>query len=321
MTSPGSTYVDIDGNPVHIADYGGITDSPTVVCVHGLAGSHAQWQALARALSPHCRVLAVDLPGHGRTPRLGRSSTVAANQKVLNRLLRDVIGEPVVLVGHSMGATLSVLQAAGYADTVSAMALIAPPLPRAGVPLPSRLLATQVALCAWPWLAKRTLSRRLERLGAAGFVQARLTDTCVSLDAIDPSTLDLIIELVESRAAGDDAEAAFVEAARSVGLLVARAAAYRQALAAVPAPTLLLHGDSDPLLRHHGLDDIAALRPDWRLELLEGVGHSPHLEAPARTARLIVEHVQVPNEGNRSTAVDLWSDTPSLAGPDLPYAV
>jgi pimeloyl-ACP methyl ester carboxylesterase len=201
------------------------------------------------------------------------------------------------------------------------MALIAPPLPRAGVPLPSRLLATQVALCAWPWLAKRTLSRRLERLGAAGFVQARLTDTCVSLDAIDPSTLDLIIELVESRAAGDDAEAAFVEAARSVGLLVARAAAYRQALAAVPAPTLLLHGDSDPLLRHHGLDDIAALRPDWRLELLEGVGHSPHLEAPARTARLIVEHVQVPNEGNRSTAVDLWSDTPSLAGPDLPYAV
>jgi pimeloyl-ACP methyl ester carboxylesterase len=125
MTSPGSTYVDIDGNPVHIADYGGITDSPTVVCVHGLAGSHAQWQALARALSPHCRVLAVDLPGHGRTPRLGRSSTVSANQKVLNRLLRDVIGEPVVLVGHSMGATLSVLQAAGYADTVSAMALIA----------------------------------------------------------------------------------------------------------------------------------------------------------------------------------------------------
>jgi pimeloyl-ACP methyl ester carboxylesterase len=246
---------------------------------------------------------------------------VAANQKVLDRLLRDVIGDEVVLVGHSMGATLSVLQAARHADTVAAMALIAPPLPRAGVPLPSRLLASQVALCAWPWLAKRTLSRRLERLGAAGFVQARLTDTCVSLDAIDPSTLDLIIELVESRAAGDDAEAAYVEAARSVGFLVARAAAYRQALTTVPAPTLLLHGDSDRLLRHHGLDDIAALRPDWRLELLQGVGHSPHLEAPAETARLILEHLRVLSGVDVVTAVQDWATTSSLTGPDLPCAV
>jgi hypothetical protein len=75
------------------------------------------------------------------------------------------------------------------------------------------------------------------------------------------------------------------------------------------------------LLRHHGLDDIAALRPDWRLELLQGVGHSPHLEAPAETARLILEHLRVLSGVDVVTAVQDWATTSSLTGPDLPCAV
>jgi pimeloyl-ACP methyl ester carboxylesterase len=287
---PRSTYVDIDGSPVHLADYGGAADGPTIVGVHGLAGSHANWRALASSLTTHCRVMAVDLPGHGRTPRLGRSAAVSANRLVLDRLLQDVIGEPVMLMGHSMGASLSILQAAAEPETVSALTLIAPPAPRARVEVPTRLAASQIALCAWPWLGHRRLSRQLRRMGAEAFVLTRLMRTCASLESIDSLTLELVVDLVESRATGEDAEAAFVEAARSVGILVARPARYMEALTDVSCPTLLLHGDSDRLLRPEALARLVDLKPDWQVKLLEGVGHSPHLEAPDLVAELVLDH-------------------------------
>ena len=317
---PRSTYVDIDGNPVHLADYGGAADGPLIVCVHGLAGSHANWRALASSLTPHCRVMAVDLPGHGRTPRLGRSAAVSANRVVLDRLLQEVIDEPVMLMGHSMGASLSILQAAAEPQTVSALILIAPPAPRARVEVPTRMLASQIALCAWPWLGRRRLSRQLQRMGAAGFVQARLMRTCASLDTIDRLTLELVVDLVESRATGEDAEAAFVEAARSVGFLVARGARYRHALAGVTCPTLLLHGDSDQLLRHRALARLVDLQPQWRVQLLEGVGHSPHMEAPHLTTQLVLDHVGAMVTGSVRTAMSAHVATP-VGSSGLPCAV
>jgi len=305
-----STYVDIDG-PVHLADYGGNADGPTVLFVHGLAGSHASWRGLAEGMAAHSRVLAVDLPGHGRTPRLGRSAAVLANRKVLDRLVHEVVGAPVTLVGHSMGATLSVLQAAARPDSVEALALIALPMPRTYVELPSRVLAAQIALCAWPWLGRVALSRQLRRLGPDEFVRAGLRRTCVSPDDVDPVTRQLAIELVETRAAGDDAEAAFVEAARSMGRLVTGANTYRRAIVAVSCPTVVLHGERDSLVRASHMSQLSKLRPEWTVKVLEGVGHSPHLEALHRTTASVLDLVL--RAGDTSGPLTGRTDSPGIA--------
>ena len=55
-TGPGrSTTVDL-GGPVHYVDFGGTEEGPTVVLVHGLGGSHLNWDLLAPLLVPHARV-------------------------------------------------------------------------------------------------------------------------------------------------------------------------------------------------------------------------------------------------------------------------
>ena len=54
--------------------FGGPDDGPLVVCVHGLGGSHVNWMALAPQLTSTCRVLALDLAGHGLTEALGRGT-------------------------------------------------------------------------------------------------------------------------------------------------------------------------------------------------------------------------------------------------------
>src|SRR3954451_16528420 len=64
---PGQSRTVALGGPVHYIDFGGPEDGPTVVLVHGLGGSHLNWDLLAPLLRPHARVLALDRPGVGLT--------------------------------------------------------------------------------------------------------------------------------------------------------------------------------------------------------------------------------------------------------------
>jgi pimeloyl-ACP methyl ester carboxylesterase len=284
-----SRWADVDG-PVHFVDHGGTAggDSRTLVCVHGLGGSHANWHDLGPLLARRHRVLAVDLAGHGRTARAGRSASVQANRQLLDRFLDQVIGEPVVLVGNSMGAGIAMLEAAAEPEKVAGLVLIGPTLPRLRTDLPGAVIARQIALCAVPPLGQRILARRRSPLGAERFISRTMALTCADPARVSPGMRRLAVELLASGAAGPDCEAAFVEAARSVGLLVARAAEYRALIAALTTPALVLQGAQDRLLPRSGLGQLAVLQPTWAVELLDGVGHVPQIEIPERTADIVL---------------------------------
>ena len=89
------THLDLDG--VHALTWG--TGGSPVVLVHGLDGSAANWVGVGRALGDRHRVLAIDLPGFGRT-RLGRHrSSMTAHADLVTRVTRAWLGaaEPVAL--------------------------------------------------------------------------------------------------------------------------------------------------------------------------------------------------------------------------------
>jgi pimeloyl-ACP methyl ester carboxylesterase len=299
---------DLDG-PFSWVDHGGPDDGQIVVAVHGLGGSHANWHDLAPLLTTTHRVLAVDLAGHGRTPRAGRSASVRANCELLGRFLAQEVARPVVLLGNSMGGAISILHAAEHSEHVRALALIGPALPRMRTAVPNRALARQVALFAVPGVAERSLARRRARLGAEAFVQATLELTCADPSRVSAEFRAVAARLCQERANGPDAEAALSEAARSVGLLVARAGAYRALLASVSAPGIVLQGALDRLVPPAGVRQLAALQPGWPVHLLDGVGHVPQIEDPARTAGLLL-----PFLATLPTGVDTPGSSTSLAG-------
>jgi pimeloyl-ACP methyl ester carboxylesterase len=287
LAHPVLRTTDLDG-PLSWADHGGPEDAQVVVAVHGLGGSHANWHDLGPRLAGSHRVLAVDLAGHGRTPRAGRSASVRANCQLLGRFLDEVVGRPAVLLGNSMGAAIAMLHAAEHPDQVRGLALIGPALPRTRTSVPNRALAKQVALFAVPGLAERSLARRRARLGAEAFVQATLELTCADPDKVSPAFREVAVRLCEDRPNGPDAEAAFLEAARSLGLLVTRAGAYRATIASITAPGIVLQGAADRLVPASGVHQLAALQPGWPVHVLEGVGHVPQVEAPQASAALLL---------------------------------
>lgn len=288
---PAVRCADLDG-PFAWVDHGGSADGPVVVAVHGLGGSHANWHDLAPLLTGVARVLAVDLAGHGRTPRAGRSASVRANCELLGRFLEQQVGEPVVLLGNSMGGAISLLHAAEHPEQVRGLALIGPALPRMRTDLPRPSLARQVALYALPGLAERSLARRRARGGAEALVDATLRLTCADPTRVSAEFRSVAVELLREgcrdEAAAADADAAFLEAARSLGRLVARPGPYREAIAAVAAPAVVLQGAEDRLVPASGVRQLAALQPSWPVHLLDGVGHVPQIEDPARTAALLL---------------------------------
>ncbi len=97
----------------------------TVVALHGFASDHNAWRALLSAGRPKARILAVDLPGHGRSPRVAPHDLDAICEMVEARLAAEGV-ETATLMGHSFGAAVAVrLASRGYV-TVRSLLLMSP---------------------------------------------------------------------------------------------------------------------------------------------------------------------------------------------------
>jgi pimeloyl-ACP methyl ester carboxylesterase len=125
--------LDVAGSPVY-AYSGARALAPgerTVVFVHGAANDHSVWALQSRYFAHHGRnVLAVDLPGHGRSGGAALASVEAIADWIVALLDGARIRE-AALVGHSLGS-LAVLEcAARHSARVTGAALLGPAFPMA----------------------------------------------------------------------------------------------------------------------------------------------------------------------------------------------
>jgi pimeloyl-ACP methyl ester carboxylesterase len=297
--APGqSRTVDL-GGPVHYVDFGGPDDGPTVVLVHGLGGSHLNWDLFAPLITDHARVLALDLPGFGRSEPTGRRTAVHDNVAVLDRFLTEVAGTPVVLIGNSMGGMISILTTARSPEKVSGLVLL-----DAAVPGPRRaldpLVALMFALYSIPLLGERFMALRRKRSTPERQIRDVLRLCGVDPGALPPEMIDRSVALVVGRADVPGMDRAFVSAARSLVLLLADPRRYRRAMASVRVPVLMVQGDRDRLVPVAAARDIARRHPAWRYLELAGVGHVPQLQVADRLAGEVLEWLAATAEARSS---------------------
>jgi len=276
---------DIDG-PVHYLDFGG--DGPDTVMVHGLAGSALNWMSVGGGIAESGRrTVALDLAGFGETPLFGRSATVGANAALVHDFIERVIGEPVMLVGNSMGGHIAVLEAAANPRWVSSLVLVDPAIPGPHVRRPEPAMLGTMAALSIPGLAQSLLDRRVRALGPERLVEQALALVCADPGRVDPAAVEAHVRLTRERGhLGPQNVRALVQATRSIGLRMASPRFWSR-VAAVTAPTLVVHGALDRLIPVAAARELARRRADWRLEVLDGIGHVPMLEAPEEFLRLL----------------------------------
>lgn len=102
---------------------------PTLVFVHGAAHDHSVWALQSRYFAHHgWNVLAVDLPGHGRSAGDALAS-IEALADWLPAVLDAMGAGTAALVGHSMGALVALQCASRHAGRITQLALLGPAAP------------------------------------------------------------------------------------------------------------------------------------------------------------------------------------------------
>jgi pimeloyl-ACP methyl ester carboxylesterase len=268
---------DLDG-PIHYLDFGG-TGRPLVM-VHGLGGSSLNWMAVGPEIANSYHAIAIDLAGFGQTPLFRRSAGVGGNADLVHEFIEKVIGEPVAIMGNSMGGHIAVLEAAAHPAWVREMILVDPAIPGVHVTRPEPARLGVMAALTVPGLAEILLDRRVRVLGPAGLVHETLALVCADPSRVPPDVVEAHIRLTSERdRLGRQNGRAFLQASRSIGLRMADPRFWLQ-VARVRAPTLVIHGSLDRLIPLAAARELARRRPDWTLDILDGVGHVPMMEAP-----------------------------------------
>ena len=307
-TSTHERWIDADGLFVHSVEWDGgaaeprdadrgshagersrrrsATDHQGVLLVHGLGGSTTNWLSVGPALAARLgtRVTAVDLAGFGRTRPDGRPASLGTNGRLLEALARD--RGPFVVMGNSMGGALGVGLAARHPELVTALVLV-----NAAVPRPRRnrrnvVRAARLAAMGVPQLGRPIMEGRARALGPERLVDQTLRVVMQRTDRLDPAVRAEMVAQAEERVGYPESSRAYAEAAGSLFRYLAQP--MRDDLAAVHAPTLMIHGTQDRLVPVSFARAVAEHRPEWQLEVFDDCGHVPMLEYPERFVDTVV---------------------------------
>jgi pimeloyl-ACP methyl ester carboxylesterase len=111
-----------DGIKIQLAVWG--EKGKNILCVHGITANSRFWDCLASALMPHHRVMAMDLRGRGLSDKPSTGYSIAHHCKDILALMHDQDLERFILMGHSLGAFISLAFAAKYPQQVERLILV-----------------------------------------------------------------------------------------------------------------------------------------------------------------------------------------------------
>lgn len=115
--------VEVFGRAVNYVDLG---SGPTVFLVHGLSGNWMNWLENIPQLAREHRVIAVDLPGFGRSAMPSSELTIGLYCDVIIAMMHKLGLETATLIGNSMGGQISAKLAIEHPELVDRIVLVSP---------------------------------------------------------------------------------------------------------------------------------------------------------------------------------------------------
>ncbi|MDR1387698.1 MAG: alpha/beta hydrolase [Propionibacteriaceae bacterium] len=228
---------------------------PAVGLVHSLGGSLLNWDRVQPALAERADTLVYDWGGHGGSEKAMEPFSMADLGDQLADLLGQVFGRPALLAGVAAGSAIALQCALDHPERVAGLVLGAP--------------TSAVAEATGQGMRERVGLIRSGGMATAvdASVQAGFPEAFRELhpEVIERYRHEFMSVAPQAYANSSDAFSRFDVSAR---------------LSQVGVPVLLLPGELDPYFPPPVAEGLRQRRPDWRLQLLPGVGHFEHLQAP-----------------------------------------
>ena len=246
-------FVSVQGTRVRVREAGSERRGTPIVLLHGAGTSSAVWLGLMGRIGRHRRVVAPDLPGHGRSE--GSLEQVEDWREAIGMTSAAMCLGPSILVGHSLGGAAAIEAALAWPDKVAGLVLVTT-APRFTVS-PQLLETLETRFPRWPDV--------YAELGYSPETPAetRCRGASIACTASQPQTI------------------ADFRAAAAVDL--------RARLGEVQARTWVIGGADDLMTPPRWTDALAEGISGAKRFVFRRVGHMPMHEAPDALAGAILE--------------------------------
>jgi pimeloyl-ACP methyl ester carboxylesterase len=265
---------------------------PTIVLIHGMAGSLTTWDPVFEALSRDHDVIAIDLPGHGESARLRGDYSLGSLAAAVRDVLDTLGVRTATIVGHSLGGGIAMQFMYQFPERCERLILVS-----------SGGLGREVT----PMLRALTLPGAGLALAAGAKLrhQPRVVAGARALRPLAGRVWNDLPYMLRQMATLDDPEArasflATINAVIDVGGQGINAT--EKLHLADGLPTLIVWGDRDRMIPIDHGRTATELVPDSRFEAIPGAGHYPHEDDPERFTRVVVDfmatthpRIKIPN--------------------------
>ena len=271
-------FLELHGDRVAYRDVG--KGAEALLLIHGLAGSSETWRAVIPQLSRKYRVVAPDLLGHGQSAKPRGDYSLGAFAVWLRDFLDELGISRATVIGQSLGGGVAMQFVYQHPDYCERLVLISSGGLGPDVGWTLRLLSAPGAEFILPAIAPRpvlTVGNKLRSwISATGIQSPRGAEIWRAYSSLSDG----------------ETRQAFLRTLRSVvdprGQAVS---ALNRLHLTADLPTMVIWGDQDRIIPvEHGYA-LHEARPGSRLEVLEGVGHFPHVERPSEVVDLIDDFI------------------------------
>lgn len=249
----------------------GMSGEIPLVLLHGFGGSGHAWDGVIPHLPGSVRVIAVDLPGHGKSLNSEGRGGAGRMAKAILAALDEAGVEAFHIAGHSMGGAVSALIALRAGARVKSLTLVAP----GGMAreINADLLARYAKAAS-----EADIRASLAEMSAPGFVIPRAVIDGFVSERARPGALEALAETYEAMFP-DGPE-------HGQGVLPV------DALAALDMPVFVIWGLADAVLP---CPSPAALPASFAFSVLPELGHMLPEEAPEIVAGVLTQAVSAPS--------------------------
>jgi 2-succinyl-6-hydroxy-2,4-cyclohexadiene-1-carboxylate synthase len=243
-------------------------DGPPLVLLHGFTGSARSWGRFGELLCARFTTVAVDLVGHGESDAPGDLEHYAMARCVEDAAtaVAKLGFERAAWLGYSMGGRTALHVANAEPSAVSALALIGA---SAGLDCVEDRLARRSA--------DETLAARIEREGIEAFVDYWQDIPLFATQKALPAEIGASVRAGRLR----NSATGLANSLRGMG--TGAQEPLHERLAELAMPALVLAGELDVKYVQLG-EQLAAMLPAARFEVIPGAGHAAQLERPEETA-------------------------------------
>ena len=213
-------------------------EGPTVVLIHGIAGSSTTWREVMPALAEHYTVIAGDLLGHGHSAKPRGDYSLGAYASGLRDLLAVLGQERCTVIGHSLGGGVAMQFAYQFPERAERLVLVA----SGGLGKEVSPLLKAVTMPGAEYVLPLLLHRRIKEAGQwPGSVARRL--------GWRPSNTAAEVWRSYTTLTDRHGQQAFIHTVRAViDVAGQRVSAHDRLYLAAALPTLIVWGDRDRII-------------------------------------------------------------------------